>query len=134
MTILEGICREVVEKSEWVAIATAGPDGPHVVGTWGLLRLGIGGNVLGVPVSGMRQTEANLRRDARVEVLCGTRQVQGSQGSGRGCVIVGRAEVIANTATLKDVELYRVMDPTSIHMAISSFIGGVEGRLRLPAA
>ena len=93
MTILEGICREVVEKSEWVAIATAGPDGPHVVGTWGLLRLGIGGNVLGVPVSGMRQTEANLRRDARVEVLCGTRQVQGSQGSGRGCVIVGRAEV-----------------------------------------
>lgn len=95
MEKLEGSCREVLEKSEWVAIATAGPDGPHVVGTWGdyVLRLGIDGEVLRVPVGGMRRTEDNLSRDSRVELLCGTRAVQGSQGPGKGCVIIGRAEV-----------------------------------------
>ena len=95
MAKLEGNCREVFEKSEWVAIATAGPDGPHVVATWGdyLRRLGIDGDVLRVPVGGMRQTEANLSQDPRVELLCGTRQVQGSHGPGGGCSIVGRAEM-----------------------------------------
>ncbi len=95
MARLEGACREVFEKSEWVAIATAGPDGPHVVATWGdyVRRLGLDGDVLRVPVGGMRRTEANLSRDPRVELLCGTRQVDGPNGPGRGCVVIGRAEV-----------------------------------------
>ena len=95
MARLEGVGREVFEKSEWVAIATTGPDGPHVVATWGdyIRKLGLDGDVLKVPVGFMRKTEANLSCDPRVEVLCGTRQVQGSHGPGKGCVITGRAEV-----------------------------------------
>ncbi|MCC7517855.1 MAG: pyridoxamine 5'-phosphate oxidase family protein [Verrucomicrobiae bacterium] len=96
MNALEGICREVIEKSEWVAIATAGADGPHVVATWGdyLRRLGIA-DPLRIPVGGMRKTEANLQRDARVELLFGSRQVQGTRGPGKGCAIRGRAEMRA---------------------------------------
>lgn len=97
MSKLEGACREVMEKSEWVAIATAGPDGPHVVATWGeyLRQLGLDGDTLRAPVGRMHKTEANLRHDPRIELLCGTRQVQGARGPGKGCAIVGRAEMQA---------------------------------------
>lgn len=97
MKKIEGVCREVVEKSEWVAIATAGSDGPHVVATWGdyLNRMGLDGETLRIPVGGMRKTEANLRNDPRVELLFGTRQVRGNHSSGKGCSITGRAEMRA---------------------------------------
>ncbi|MDO8598410.1 MAG: pyridoxamine 5'-phosphate oxidase family protein, partial [Sulfuricaulis sp.] len=95
MAKIEGVCKEVIEKSEWIAIVTAGPDGPHVVATWGdyVRALGIRDDTLLVPVGGMHKTEANLNRDPRVELLCGTRQVQGVHGPGKGCAIVGRAEM-----------------------------------------
>ena len=35
MAKIDGIYREVTEKAEWIAIATTGPDGPHLVATWG---------------------------------------------------------------------------------------------------
>ncbi len=94
MSKIDGICREVIEKSEWVAIATTGSDGPHVVATWGsyLRQLGVDGDVLRVPVGGMQKTEVNLQRDPRIELLCGTREVRGTFGPGKGCSIVGRAE------------------------------------------
>lgn len=106
MKPLEGACREVVEKSEWVAIATAGPDGPHVVATWGdyLNRMGLDGETLRIPVGGMQKTEANLRRDPRIELLFGTRQVQGTRGPGKGCSIVGRAEVQTQGADFEAVK------------------------------
>ena len=34
MMKIEGVCKEVIEKSEWVAIATAGPEGPHLAACW----------------------------------------------------------------------------------------------------
>ncbi|MDE3110325.1 MAG: pyridoxamine 5'-phosphate oxidase family protein [Acidobacteriota bacterium] len=93
MAKIDGVCREVMDKTEWVAIATTGPDGPHVVATWGdyVRTLGVGGETLVIPVGGMGKTEANLRRDDRVELLCGTRAVQGAHGPGKGCCIVGKA-------------------------------------------
>lgn len=44
MNKIEGVCREVVEKFEWVAIATHGPDGPHLAACWtrNVLALGVG--------------------------------------------------------------------------------------------
>lgn len=43
MTTIEGVCREVIEKSEWAAITTTGPDGPHLAACWtrNVLALGI---------------------------------------------------------------------------------------------
>jgi hypothetical protein len=40
----------------------------------------------------MHKTEANVRRDNRVELLCATRQVQGIHGPGKGCGLVGTGE------------------------------------------
>ena len=82
MARVEGMCREVIDAAEWIAIATAGPDGPHVVATWGdyVRALGVGGDTLVIPVGHMHKTEANLQSDSRVELLCGTRQVQGAHG------------------------------------------------------
>lgn len=95
MAMIEGVCRDVIEKAEWVAIATVGPDGPHVVATWGdyLRQMGLDEECLRVPVGGMRKTEANLKHDRRVELLCGTRQVMGAHGPGKGCALVGRAVI-----------------------------------------
>ena len=95
MAKIDGICKEVIEKTEWIAIATTGPDGPHVVATWGdyVRALGSKDDTLLIPVGLMHKTEANLQHDHRVELLCGTRQVQGTRGPGKGCGIVGKAEV-----------------------------------------
>ncbi|MCC6580802.1 MAG: pyridoxamine 5'-phosphate oxidase family protein [Phycisphaeraceae bacterium] len=95
MTTIEGICREVIEKTEWIAIATTGPDGPHVVATWGdyVRTLGIDNDTVLIPVGLMHRTERNLTRDSRVELLCGTRQVVGAHGPGKGCSIIGQAQL-----------------------------------------
>lgn len=106
MTKIEGVCREVIEKTEWVAIATTGADGPHVVATWGdyVRAFGIENGTILIPVGLMRKTEENLRRDSRVELLCGTRQVPGAHGPGKGCSIVGRAEMLTSGATFDTVK------------------------------
>jgi len=94
MAKIDGICKEVLEKAEWIAVATTGPDGPHLVATWGdhVRALGIGDSTLLIPVGLMNKTEANVKRDNRVELICGTRQVEGTHGPGKGCGIIGKAE------------------------------------------
>lgn len=90
MTIT-GACREVIEKSEWLAIATTGPDGPHMAACWtrNVLALGIDGEEICVPVWRMDLTAANLARDPRVEILFVARDVRNSDGDGQGCTVNG---------------------------------------------
>jgi hypothetical protein len=97
MVIIEGVAKKVLEKSEWVAVATAGPNGPHVVATWSeyIIALGIREGRLLIPVGAMHNTEANLKTDNRIELLCATRQVKGSHGPGKGCSITGTAHMEA---------------------------------------
>jgi hypothetical protein len=94
---IEGVGREVLDKAEWIAIATTGADGPHLVATWGdyVRKTGVGGNddELVIPAGRFHKTEENLRHDDRVEVLFATRQVQGSHGAGQGCCISGRGSI-----------------------------------------
>ncbi len=89
-------CREVLDKAEWIAVATSGADGPHLAGTWGdyVRALGIAddGTLLS-PIGGYKKTEQNLKTDNRIEVLCGTRQVQGTHGPGKGCRIRGTGQL-----------------------------------------
>jgi hypothetical protein len=98
MTKLEGTCRAVFEKGEWVAIATNGTDGPHLAGTWGeyIRGLGIQENEIRIPVAGYRKTEQNLAKDNRIELLCGTRLVDGAHGPGKGCRIRGTGQVLTS--------------------------------------
>lgn len=97
MAAIDGPSREVLERAEWVSIATAGPNGPHLAATWGdyIRKLGVdweAGTLL-VPVGGMATTAANLAADGRVEVMAASRDVAGSHGPGQGCLIRGRGEV-----------------------------------------
>lgn len=90
MTVFEGKLKEVLETAEVVTIGTSGADGVHLVATWGeyVRRLGIReGDVILVPAGGYRQTEQNLHRHPRVEVLLASKQ------AGTGFRLSGRAEM-----------------------------------------
>lgn len=95
MPLTNAAVREVIAKCEWVAVATVGPDGPHLAATWGdyIRALGVGDDQILVPAGGLRQTEANLKANPRVEVLLASRAVQRAQGQGQGCVLAGTAEL-----------------------------------------
>lgn len=96
MALIENACRETLEATEFVTIVTQGEAGPHIAATWGdyIRAMGIDNDTLIVPVGYMRETEANLSRDSRVQVLAASRQVQGTHGPGQGCLLTGTAEIL----------------------------------------
>lgn len=95
MNRIEGIYREVIEKSEWLAIATTGKDGPHLAASWTryVLALGIDGDEIFIPAGSYEKTENNLKRDPRVELLFADGDVRRSGGVGQGCSVIGTGEV-----------------------------------------
>ncbi len=96
MTKIEGTCREVLDKTEWVAIATCGDNGPHIVATWGdyVRTLDLkDDDAIVIPAGMYHQTEQNLKRDNRIEVLIASKQVQGGHGPGQGCSLTGKAQI-----------------------------------------
>src|SRR3990172_622680 len=95
MSRIEGVCKEVIEKSEWVAIATAGAAGPHLAACWtrNVLALGIGTGEILIPAWRYEKTAENLKRDPRVELLFVAREVRRPDGLGQGCSILGTAEL-----------------------------------------
>ncbi len=92
MAKIEGIAKEVMDKTEWVAILSWGPDGPHMSATWGeyVRRLGFSNDeVVVIPAGGLRQTEENLNTNPQVQLLIASKTV----GTGQGCRISGRGEI-----------------------------------------
>lgn len=106
MAKIEGVCKEVIEKSEWVAIATAGTDGPHVVGCWtrNICALGIEEKTLMIPAWRFHKTEENLRQNSRVELLFASLQVERPDGHGQGCSISGMGEIQTSGKTAEAVK------------------------------
>ena len=98
MARIEGNCRDVCEATEFVTIITSGDDGPHVVGNWGdyMRVLGIGADTLVFPAGRYRQTEQNLRKNSRVQLLVASRKVQGTRSPGQGYLIAGTAEIVGS--------------------------------------
>ena len=98
MTKIEGVCRDVCEATEFVTIVTTGDDGPHVVGNWGdyMRVLGIEENTIVFPAGRYRQTEKNLRRNNRIQLLVASRKVQGTRSPGQGCLIIGTGEILSS--------------------------------------
>lgn len=96
MSAIDAVTRELLDKTEFVTIVTEGPDGPHVVGNWGdyLRRLGFDEDRLVMPAGYYRQTEENLQRNNRVQVLVASRAVQGNHGPGQGCVLRGTGVIL----------------------------------------
>ena len=98
MAKIEGNCRDVCEATEFVTIVTSGDDGPHVVGNWGdyMRALGIGVDTIVLPAGHYRQTEQNLRKNSRVQLLVASRKVQGTRSPGQGYLIVGTTEIVSS--------------------------------------
>lgn len=87
---------EVLACTEFIAIVTHGPDGPHVVGTWGdyVRRLNPTVDTLVVPAGGYHALEKNLGSDDRIQLLMASRSVPGTHGPGQGCSVSGRARLV----------------------------------------
>jgi predicted pyridoxine 5'-phosphate oxidase superfamily flavin-nucleotide-binding protein len=98
MAKIEGNCRDVCEATEFVTIVTTGDDGPHVVGNWGdyMRTLGIKPDTIVFPAGRYHQTEQNLEKNNRVQLLVASRKVQGTRNPGQGCLIVGTAEIVSS--------------------------------------
>lgn len=99
---LDEKCREVVERTEWIAITTSSEEGPHAVAAWGyrLRKMGIrDGGIIVLPAGKYFQTEENLKKDPRIQLLIASSEVQRADGKkGQGYRISGRGEVHAEGA------------------------------------
>lgn len=97
MTKIEGVCRDVCEATEFVTIVTMGDDGPHIVGNWGdyMRVLGIKENMIIFPAGRYHQTEKNLRKSNRIQLLIASKKVQGTRSPGQGCLITGTGEIVS---------------------------------------
>lgn len=95
MDRIEGVYREVIEKSEWVAIATTGTDGPHLAACWtrNVLALGINGDEIFFPAWRYEKTAENLQHNPRIELLFVARDVPHTDGKGQGCTVSGAGEL-----------------------------------------
>lgn len=104
MNKIEANCREVLEVTEFVAVVTQGVDGPHVVGNWGdyLRIVGIREDKVVLPAGRYQQTERNLARDSRIQLMAASKTVAGSRTPGQGYVISGTGR-IETTGHLFDV-------------------------------
>ena len=85
---------EVLKKDGVVAIATLGPDGPHMVNTWNsYIRVTEDGRLL-IPAGYFHKTEANIAANNQVLVTLGSSQVRGLNGPGTGFLIKGTASFL----------------------------------------
>ena len=87
--------QEVLKKDGVVAIATLGPDGPHMVNTWNsYVRATEDGRLL-VPAGYFHRTEANVAFNDQVLVSLGSSKVPGLHGPGTGFLVKGTAAFVA---------------------------------------
>jgi hypothetical protein len=106
MAKIEGICREVCDATEYVAIITQGEEGPHVVGHWGnYMFLDIEEGLVAFPVGRYQNTEQNLRKNPRIQLLVASKKVPGTKSPGQGCLITGTAEIVAAGKALDAVRV-----------------------------
>jgi len=85
---------EVMKRDGVVAIATLGPNGPHMVNTWNsYLQVADDGRLL-IPAGYFQQTEANIAFNDKVLVTLGSSKVQGLNGPGTGFLIKGTAAFV----------------------------------------
>jgi predicted pyridoxine 5'-phosphate oxidase superfamily flavin-nucleotide-binding protein len=91
---------EILQHKSPVAIATQGPDGPHLVNTWNSYIEVTDADTLLIPMGYMSTTEANLKQDPRVLITVASSDVVGTMGPGAGFLITGTAEVETSGAGL----------------------------------
>ena len=86
--------QQIMTQDGVVAIATLGPDGPHMVNTWNsYLKMAQDGRLF-IPAGYMHKTEANLAHDPNVLITLGSSKVEGLHGPGAGFLIKGQAKFV----------------------------------------
>jgi hypothetical protein len=110
MALLDGPCREVLEATEFVAMVTVGPQGPHITATWGdyVRQLGFRGNRLVIPAGYYHEMEANLEHDPEIQLLIASRRVEGKLGPGQGFTLKGTGKIVASG---DDMDLVKTQFP-----------------------
>jgi len=87
---------EVLKQDGVVAIATLGPEGPHMVNTWNSYVLVSEDGRLLIPAGYFQKTEANITFNNKVLVTLGSSKVRGLNGPGTGFLIKGTAEFVTS--------------------------------------
>ena len=87
--------KAIFARESSAALATAGPDGPHLVATWNSYIEVVSDTAIAFPAGGMRQTQANAEAGSPVQMIIGSRD---DTGKGRGFRLTGRAEFQTGTA------------------------------------
>ena len=87
---------KIMEKDGVVAIATVGPDGPHLVNTWNsYLKISPDGRLL-IPAGYMHKTEANIKHNPHVLITLGSSKIAGLHGPGAGYLIKGQGRFMTS--------------------------------------
>jgi Pyridoxamine 5'-phosphate oxidase len=95
-TMIPDKLKEIMDQDGVVAIATLGPDGPHMVNTWNsYLRISQDGRLF-IPAGYMHRTEANIAHDPNIMITLGSSKVQGLHGPGAGLLIKGKARFVTS--------------------------------------
>ena len=88
--------QQIMKQDGVVAIATLGPDGPHLVNTWNsYLKISEDGRLF-IPAGYMHKTEANLNHNPQVLITLGSSKVAGLHGPGAGFLIKGQARCVTS--------------------------------------
>lgn len=93
---------ELIGKSEFAAIATIWKDRPHIVATWSeFISVVTRGDkkLLAIPAGGYTHTEENLKDNPHIQILFGSKNLEGKSGMGSGFRITGKGEVVTTGDT-----------------------------------
>jgi predicted pyridoxine 5'-phosphate oxidase superfamily flavin-nucleotide-binding protein len=106
MALLDGACREVLEKTEFVAMVTAGPEGPHITATWGdyVRKLGFDDDRLLIPAGYYHHMETNLEHNPEIQLLVASRGVEGQLGPGQGFTLKGTGKIVDSGESMDRVK------------------------------
>ena len=88
--------QKIIKTDGIVAIATLGPDGPHMVNTWNsYVHVSEDGRLL-IPAGYMHKTEGNVAHNPNVLMTLGSSKVEGLHGVGAGFLIKGKAKFVTS--------------------------------------
>jgi len=95
-TMIPDKLQAIMKQDGVVAIATVGPDGPHLVNTWNsYVKVAPDGRLF-IPAGYMHQTEANVAHNPNVLLTLGSSKVEGLHGLGAGFLIKGKAQFVTS--------------------------------------
>lgn len=89
---MQKLISDILAHEGAVSIVTSGQEGPHLVGTWNSY-IEVDGNTLIIPAGFYHKTEENLKAGSSVQILIGTKEVQGKMGPGAGVLLTGNAKI-----------------------------------------